>query len=42
MSREQRRAIIMSLSDEEREKFRAMSREDKMKFFKARAQGSKS
>ena len=42
MSREQRRAIIMSLPEEERQKFRAMSREDKMKFFKSRAKGSKS
>ncbi len=40
MTREQRRAIIQSLSEEERQKFRAMSREEKQEFFKKRAKNS--
>ncbi len=40
MTGQQRRAIIQSLSDEERQKFRAMSREEKQEFFKKRAKNS--
>ena len=36
-----RRAIIRSLSDEERQKFFAMSPEDKKKFFQDRAKNGK-
>jgi hypothetical protein len=39
-SQDQRRAIIQSLSDEERQKFFGMSREDKQKFFQERAKKS--
>jgi len=37
LSREQRRAIVQSLSDEERQKFFNMSREEKQQFFRQRA-----
>ena len=39
-SQDQRRVIIQSLSDEERQKFFGMSREDKQKFFQERAKKS--
>ena len=40
LSQDQRRAIIQSLSDEERQKFFGMSQEDKQKFFQAKAKAS--
>lgn len=41
LSQDQRRAIIQSLSDDERQKFFGMSREEKQKFFQAKAKSSK-
>ena len=41
LSQDQRRAIIQSLSDDERQKFFSMSREEKQKFFQAKAKSSK-
>ena len=40
LSQDQRRAIIQSLSDEERQKFFGMSREEKQKFFQTRTKSS--
>ena len=40
LSQDQRRAIIQSLSDEERQKFFGMSQEDKRKFFQSKAKAA--
>ncbi|MBT4937535.1 MAG: biotin/lipoyl-binding protein, partial [Rhodospirillaceae bacterium] len=41
MSQDQRRAIIQSLSDDERQKFFGMSQEEKQKFFQQKANAGK-